>query len=64
MAALPSGLSYTSQEAYPMNVGYNLIFQWPSTISSLLVIPANFAMGYGFFLPYGKLLQSLADSHL
>jgi len=64
MASLPSGLSYTSQQEYPMNVGYNLIFQWPSAISSLLVIPANFAMGYGFFLPYGKLLQCLADSHL
>eukprot|EP01035_Chromulina_nebulosa_P027141 gene27141-35650_t len=62
MASLPSGLSYTSQQTYPMNEGYNLIFQWPDVVSSIAVIPANYAMGFGFFLSYGKLLQCLADS--
>uniref|UniRef100_A0A7S0XE27 Amino acid permease/ SLC12A domain-containing protein n=1 Tax=Chromulina nebulosa TaxID=96789 RepID=A0A7S0XE27_9STRA len=64
MTSLPLGLSYTSQQTYPMNYGYDLIFQWPDVVSSVLVIPANFAMGFGFFLPYGKLLQCLADSQL
>jgi hypothetical protein len=30
----------------------------------MLVIPGQFAMAFGFVLPYGKLLQSLANSNL
>jgi amino acid transporter len=63
-SSLPPGIISLVEVDFPMNYGYNKLFNCKDFVSSMLVIPGQFAMAFGFMLPYGKLLQSLANSNL
>lgn len=54
----------TSGLLFPMEEGFKLIFKCTRAGTILLMIPAQFGMGFGFVLPYGKLLQALGTTNL
>jgi hypothetical protein len=62
--SLPQGISKLQESDFPLNYGYNRIFNCGDSVSSILVIPGQFAMAFGFVLPFGKLVQSLTNSNL
>jgi amino acid transporter len=61
---LSQGISKLQESEFPLNYGYNRIFNCGDSVSSILVIPGRFAMAFGFVLPYGKLVQSLTNSNI
>jgi amino acid transporter len=64
VSSMPPGLEVSAALPYPLNAGYLLMFNMSDAASTWLIFPAQVAMAFGFILPYGKLLQSLADSNL
>ena len=65
MSSMPGGIMTTSTLDYPMEVGFNLMFgKFPQYATIILMIPAQFGMGFGFLLPFGKLLQALGSTNL
>jgi len=63
-SSLPKGDSSTSSSAFPLNKGFSLMFDISDTNALILSLPATYATAYGFMLPTGKLLYSLASSKL
>jgi len=62
--SLPPGTSQLTNENFPFNVGFALIFRCSNTCATILSLPATFATAYGFIFSYGKLLHALAASRL
>lgn len=62
--SLPPGILSSCQSALPLDVGFKLAFNISATVSRGLIVPAQVGMALGFVLPYGQLLQSLANSNL
>ncbi|CAK4818810.1 unnamed protein product, partial [Aphanomyces euteiches] len=63
-AALPPGLDTTASDGYFLDRGLNLAFGFSSDLSEWLMIPAQMGMAFGFFIPYARLTQAMADSNL
>lgn len=57
------GITALKDSEFPMNYGFRKIFGWPDDVSVAIVIIVQFAMGFGFFLPMGQLVQALDDSN-
>ena len=64
IASTSPGVAVEAGAAFPMNFGFNRIFNTDDNVSSNLIVPAQFAMGFGFILPSGRLLYSLGQSNL
>jgi ethanolamine permease len=62
--SLPAGDSSTATSAFPLNKGFSLMFGLSDSHALILSLPATYATAYGFMLPSGKLLYSLASSKL
>lgn len=60
----PPGLAQTASTDFPMNYGYNRIFNTNDEVSIALTVIPNFAMGYGFIPPSTRLVASLGQSRL
>ena len=64
-AAMPPGLFVTSGLDTFMSVGYMMMFPNLSYVATLaLILPGQIGMAWGFVVPLGKLLSSLATSNL
>ncbi|CAK4072351.1 unnamed protein product [Aphanomyces euteiches] len=63
-AALPPGLEETSTYDYFLDQGLNLGLGFSPQLSEWLMIPAQMGMAFGFFIPYARLTQAMADSNL
>ncbi|CAK4481864.1 unnamed protein product [Aphanomyces euteiches] len=63
-AALPPGLDTTASDDYFLDRGLNLAFGFSPDLSEWLMIPAQMGMAFGFFIPYARLTQAMADSNL
>jgi len=64
-AALPPGLYTTAGLALYMNVGFSLMFPSLGALGAYaLIVPGQVAMAWGFLVPTGNLLQSLAASNI
>ena len=64
-AAMPPGLFVTSGLDTFMSVGYMMMFPNLSYVSTLaMILPGQIGMAWGFIVPTGKLLSSLATSNL
>lgn len=62
--SMPPGIQTTMALPAFMNVGFELMFKCTSAVANGIVLPSQFAMAFGFLLPYGRLLQSMASSNL
>lgn len=60
--SLPPGLSSTQGLTYFMSAGLDLAFGASETLSLALILPGQFAMAWGFLLPFGSLLHAMAES--
>jgi len=63
-ASQPGGIINTSHLDYPMTVGFKVMFNMPPIYSKMLMLPAQFAEGFGFILCFGKLLQALGSTNM
>ncbi|CAK4631367.1 hypothetical protein LEN26_014623 [Aphanomyces euteiches] len=63
-AALPPGLDTIARDDYFLDRGLNLAFGFSPDLSEWLMIPAQMGMAFGFFIPYARLTQAMADSNL
>jgi L-asparagine transporter-like permease len=63
-ATLPPGIVELTDAEFPLSYGFNLIFKCSDSISSMLIIPGEFLLAFGYVLPQTKLLQALASSNL
>jgi ethanolamine permease len=63
-ASLPPGMTYTINQEFYMNVGYERIFHCTDRTAVLLIVPGQIAMAWGFIVPSGKLLHCMAQSNL
>jgi amino acid transporter len=63
-STLPPGIVELTDAEFPMNYGYNLIFNCGDSVSTMLIIPAQFLLAFGYTLPNATLLQALSDSNL
>lgn len=64
IASMPDGIEATSFMPFPMEVGFELIFKFSRYGTLILMLPAQFGQGFGFVLPFAKLLQSLGTTNL
>ena len=63
-SSLPPGLSDTQSADFVMNAGLHYIFKCSDMVSSTLILPGQFAMAWGFVLPFSKLIHAMAQSNL
>jgi amino acid transporter len=63
-SSLPPGIKTLKNLLHPLDYGYSKIFNISNTEASSFIAPAQFGLALGFILPYGKLVQSLANSNL
>jgi ethanolamine permease len=63
-SSLPPGIKTLKNSLYPLDYGYSKIFNITNTAASSFIVPAQFGLALGFILPYGRLVQSLANSNL
>jgi hypothetical protein len=63
-SSLPPGLRYTQTLENVMSPGLMDIFKCSSQVAWILILPGQFAMAWGFVVPYGKLLHAMAQSNL
>jgi ethanolamine permease len=63
VSASPEGLNTFIHRDYFMNIGWHHV-GLNSKYADLLMIPAQFAMGFGFMLPAAKLFHAMAQSRL
>ncbi|RHY11580.1 hypothetical protein DYB36_008167, partial [Aphanomyces astaci] len=64
LASLPPGLATTSTDEYFLDRGLSLGLGMSSGLSEWLMMPAQMGMAFGFFIPYARLTQAMADSNL
>ncbi|KAF0709097.1 Aste57867_6094 [Aphanomyces stellatus] len=64
VASLPPGIATTVHDDYLLSRGFQLGFGLSSTLAEWLIIPAQLGMAFGFFIPYARLMQAMADSNL
>lgn len=64
VASMSPGVAMEANMPFPMNYGYNRIFSTDDNVSNNLIVPAQFAMGFGFIFPSGRLFYSLGQSNL
>lgn len=63
-SSLPAGENSVTSSAAPLSQGFSLMFGISEQAALILSIPATYATAFGFIYPYGKLLESLANSKL
>ncbi|KAH9121102.1 hypothetical protein AeMF1_007039, partial [Aphanomyces euteiches] len=63
-AALPPGLEATASDEYFLDRGLGLGLGFSPDLSQWLMLPAQMGMAFGFFIPYARLTQAMADSNL
>ncbi|KAG9399046.1 hypothetical protein AC1031_012481 [Aphanomyces cochlioides] len=63
-AALPPGLEATASDDFFLDRGLSLGLGFSRDLSQWLMIPAQMGMAFGFFIPYARLTQAMADSNL
>lgn len=61
-STLPPGLSSTQSLTYFMGAGLDQAFGASELLSLVLILPGQFAMAWGFLLPFGSLLHAMAES--
>eukprot|EP01031_Cornospumella_fuschlensis_P028336 gene28336-34212_t len=64
VASLPPGLNVIAQTDLPMSYGFEIAWNVPRYVGTILLLPPQYAMGFGFILPYAKLLHSFAQANL
>jgi amino acid transporter len=64
MASMPPGILSTASLSMPLSNAFEMMFGWKESSYNLLLLPAQFGMAIGFVVPYGKVMQSMADSNL
>ncbi|CAK4072203.1 unnamed protein product [Aphanomyces euteiches] len=64
VAAMPPGLDTTHEDQYFLNRGLSLGLGLSSDVAEWMMIPAQMGMAFGFFIPYARLTQAMADSNL
>jgi len=62
-SALPPGLTDFANMDYYMDSGFNLM-GLSSSAAHWLILPGQFAMAGGFFIPASKLYHAISESHL
>ncbi|EQC27348.1 hypothetical protein SDRG_14872 [Saprolegnia diclina VS20] len=63
-AVAPGLVAAAENPSYPLNPGFALGLGLSDMGGKWLMLPAQFGMAFGFVLPYARLAQALADSHL
>ncbi|OQR82199.1 Amino Acid-Polyamine-Organocation (APC) Family [Achlya hypogyna] len=61
--SLPPGIAACVDDVFPLNNGFSLL-GISDSMGQWLIFPAQVGMAAGFFLPYGHLTQSLANSNM
>ena len=64
MASLPPGIFETSEAEFPMNWGFNKLFNINDSISSTFTLPAQFGMAFGFMPSSARLVLSFGRANL
>lgn len=62
--SLPPGISHLPSELVPFNNCFELLFQIPHHMATILSIPATYGTAFGFMWCYGNLIAAMAQSHL
>jgi len=60
----PQGSEKLSNEGFPLNKGFSLIFSCSYSAAAVLSFPATFATAFGFIFAYSRLLCGLSESGL
>jgi len=63
-SAAPHGSNKLSNQGFPLNVGFSLIFGCSYNTAAVLSFPATFATAFGFIFAYSCLLCGLSESGL
>ncbi|OQS04275.1 Amino Acid-Polyamine-Organocation (APC) Family [Thraustotheca clavata] len=62
--SLPPGIETIIDDVFPLNNGYGMGVGISDVLGQWLILPAQMGMAAGFFIPYTKLTQALANSNL
>ncbi|KAF0716271.1 hypothetical protein As57867_002923, partial [Aphanomyces stellatus] len=63
VASLPPGITSSVGDDFLLNSGYQLGLGLSPEAASWLIIPAQMSMAFGFFIPYSRLIQAMANSN-